>query len=139
MIENMLKEFVDTFHGHKKWCEFEKIDFNEMLIREEFKEVMVAFDNYRTAEQFSVMLSKDKRAQQAYTDARAALLKELCDLVYVVVGAAVIHKLPFDKAFELVHKNNMSKVDEKGVPQYNDEGKLIKPANYKKVDLREIL
>ncbi len=53
-------------------------------------------------------------------------LKELCDVVYVVKGTAVSFGMDFDKAFNLVHKANMSKL-----PLKKDEnGKVMKGDNY---------
>ena len=58
-------------------------------------------------------------------------LKELCDVVYVVKGTAVSFGMDFDKAFNLVHKANMSKL-----PLTKDEnGKVLKGKNYQLPDL----
>jgi|TARA_R100000008_G_C3500657_1_gene123506 predicted HAD superfamily Cof-like phosphohydrolase len=54
------------------------------------------------------------------------LLKEMCDVVYVIKGMAVSFGMDFDKAFELVHKSNMSKL-----PLIKDaNGKVQKGLNY---------
>ena len=60
-------------------------------------------------------------------------LKELCDVVYVLKGTAVSLGLDFDKAYNLVHKSNMSKL-----PIVKCEhGKLLKGKNYKPPVLEE--
>ena len=60
-------------------------------------------------------------------------LKELCDVVYVLKGTAVSFGLNFDKAYNLVHKSNMSKL-----PIVKCEhGKLLKGKNYKPPVLEE--
>jgi predicted HAD superfamily Cof-like phosphohydrolase len=54
------------------------------------------------------------------------LLKEMCDVVYVIKGMAVSFGMDFDKAFKLVHKSNMSKL-----PLIKDaNGKVQKGLNY---------
>ena len=60
-------------------------------------------------------------------------LKELCDVVYVLKGTAVSFGLDFDKAYNLVHKSNMSKL-----PVVKCEhGKVLKGKNYKPPVLEE--
>ena len=60
-------------------------------------------------------------------------LKEMCDVVYVIKGTALSFGLDFDKAFEFVHKSNMSKY-----PFTKDEnGKVLKGKHYKPPVLEE--
>lgn len=73
--------------------------------------------------------------QQPDARAKAALLKELADLVYVIYGFAVAFGLPLDRAIELVHENNMSKRQPDGSVKYRDDGKVLKPDSYKPVNL----
>lgn len=62
------------------------------------------------------------------------------DSLYIILGtmheAGVLDK--FSKAWDLVHANNMTKLDENGKVQKNEQGKVIKPANYKPVDLKQL-
>lgn len=62
------------------------------------------------------------------------------DILYIVLGtmheAGVLDK--FSKAWDLVHANNMTKLDENGQVHKNQNGKVIKPANYKPVDLNQL-
>jgi predicted HAD superfamily Cof-like phosphohydrolase len=60
-----------------------------------------------------------------------AIADGLGDLMYVVIGTAIEHGLPFDKVFDLIHKSNMSK---KG-GHFDKSKKWIKPPTYKPVDL----
>lgn len=70
---------------------------------------------------------------------KAALLKELCDLQYVLSGFAVTFGLPFDEAFRKVHESNMSKLGDDGKPVYREDGKVLKGPNYKKPDLSDLV
>ena len=71
--------------------------------------------------------------------AKAALLKELCDLQYVLSGFAVTFGLPFDEAFKRVHESSMSKLGPDGKPIYREDGKVLKGPNYKKPDLSDLV
>ena len=93
----------------------ELMDFRLRLLFEEIQELAeVALDietNLETEERHVMMQD---------------LLKEMCDVVYVIKGMAVSFGMDFDKAFELVHKSNMSKL-----PLIKDaNGKVQKGLNY---------
>ena len=60
---------------------------------------------------------------------KAALTKELSDLLYVVYGTALAFGLPLDPAFNRVHESNMSKLVD-GKPLYREDGKVLKGPNY---------
>jgi len=63
------------------------------------------------------------------------LTKELADLMYVTIGAAVTFGLPLKEVFEEVHRSNMSKLGDDGKPIYREDGKVLKGPNYKEADL----
>lgn len=62
------------------------------------------------------------------------------DSLYIILGtmheAGVLDK--FEKAWDLVHANNMTKLGPDGKVVKNENGKVIKPANYKPVDLNQL-
>lgn len=89
------------------------LDLREKLIDEEYKEVKEAIKG----------------------SSRDSLLKELADLVYVVVGTAVAMGMDFDGAFAEVHRSNMSKLGDDGKPIYNEFGKVLKGQNYSPADM----
>jgi|SaaInlStandDraft_5_1057022.scaffolds.fasta_scaffold209290_1 predicted HAD superfamily Cof-like phosphohydrolase len=63
------------------------------------------------------------------------LLKEMCDVVYVIKGTAVSFGMDFDKAYALVHKSNMSKL-----PLIKDaNGKVQKGLNYEPPSLEGLI
>ena len=53
----------------------------------------------------------------------------IADIVYVLVGTAVVHGIPFDAVFAEVHRSNMTKVN---TP---DEAKLVKGPGYEPPDI----
>ena len=73
----------------------------------------------------------------------AHLLKELADLQYVISGTLVaikeLAKVDFDVVFNRVHDSNMSKLDNNGMPIYNERGKVMKGPNYKEPDLSDLV
>ena len=93
----------------------ELMDFRLKLLFEEIQELASAALDIETSthsEERHVMMQD--------------LLKEMCDVVYVIKGMAVSFGMDFDKAFELVHKSNMSKL-----PLIKDAtGKVQKGLNY---------
>jgi len=93
----------------------ELMDFRLRLLFEEIQELASAALDIETdlhTEERHVMMQD--------------LLKEMCDVVYVIKGMAVSFGMDFDKAFALVHKSNMSKL-----PLIKDaNGKVQKGLNY---------
>ena len=75
----------------------------------------------------------------SYKQNKAAILKELCDLVYVAVGFADTFGWNFDVAFNRVHTSNMSKLGENGKPIYREDGKIMKSNMYKEPYLEDLV
>lgn len=72
----------------------------------------------------------------------ADLLKELCDLQYVLSGTIISFNAivgSFTPAFNRVHSSNMSKLDDQGNPVFNEDGKVTKGPNYKKPTLEDLI
>lgn len=69
---------------------------------------------------------------------KAALTKELADLLYVVHGTAVAFGLPLEPAFVRVHESNMSKLDTDYRPIFNEAGKVMKGPFYKPPSLEDL-
>lgn len=91
------------------------------LIREEAEEVQAEFDN---------ILSTLTDEEEVSDHQRALLLKELCDLIYVVCWAANSQGMDIDSAFKEVHRSNMSKLGKDGKPIYREDGKVLKSDEY---------
>jgi predicted HAD superfamily Cof-like phosphohydrolase len=63
----------------------------------------------------------------------------LTDILYVTYGAGHAFGIDLDKCFEEVQQSNMSKLDEKGKPIYNESGKVMKGPSYFKPDLTKFV
>ena len=66
------------------------------------------------------------------------IIKELCDVMYVISGFAVTFGLPIDEAFSRIHKSNMSKMVD-GKPVKNEQGKVLKGPNYNPPNLNDLV
>ena len=98
-------------------------DYQVSLITEEYMEFIEA--------EMMLFRNTDKYKEEA--------LKELADLVYVCYQYAVNMGWDLDRALKLVHKSNLSKLDEDGKPIRRDDGKILKGPNYKKPDLHSLI
>lgn len=75
-------------------------------------------------------------------------VKELTDLLYVVLGTYDVLQVDAVRAFMEVHKSNMSKLDENGKPMINGvnvpldstrpHGKILKPKTYTPADVQKL-
>ena len=69
---------------------------------------------------------------------RAMMLRELANVLYVVVGYAISFGLPLKEGFERIHQANMSKLVD-GKPLRNAEGKVLKGPDFKPPQLEDLV
>ena len=98
-------------------------EYQVSLITEEYMEFIEA--------EMMLFRNTDKYKEEA--------LKELADLVYVCYQYAVNMGWDLDRALDLVHKSNLSKLDADGKPILREDGKILKGPNYKKPDLHSLI
>ena len=67
------------------------------------------------------------------------VLKELADLVYVCYQYAANEGWDLDEALSRVHKSNMSKLDENGLPILRADGKVLMGPNYQPAHLGDLI
>ena len=118
---NKVKIFMETFGQEvKNEPSFSSKKINDLryeLIREELEEFKDALKNKDILE----------------------VADALTDILYVTYGAGHAFGIDLDKCFEEVQQSNMSKLDEKGKPIYNESGKVMKGPNYFKPDLTRFI
>jgi len=118
---NKVKIFMETFGQEvkiKPSFSSEKInDLRYELIREELNELKEALKNKDILE----------------------VADALTDILYVTYGAGHAFGIDLNKCFEEVQQSNMSKLDEKGKPIYNESGKVMKGPSYFKPDLTKFV
>jgi len=66
-------------------------------------------------------------------------LKEMADLVYVIVGWCVTFGYDFDGVFRRVHENNMGRMYQPDVTiKYRADGKVMKNKDYPPISLKDL-
>jgi len=82
----------------------------------------------------------DEYQEAVFNNDIVEVLDSLVDQMYILLGSVNFHGLQdqFLRAFDLVHENNMSKLDENGNVLKNEFGKVIKPKGFKPVDLKQL-
>ena len=118
-----VKEFMDSFGQEVKskpeWPNDETMELRIDLIEEELGEL-----------------------KDAIIDGDGTLVDvadALSDLLYVVYGAGHSFGIDLDKCFAEVHRSNMSKLDDDGLPFYREDGKVLKGPNFSEPDLTSVL
>ena len=118
---NRVKIFMKTFGQEVKTKpSFSTDKINNLrydLIKEELEELKEAMENKDLLE----------------------VADALTDILYVTYGAGHALGIDLDKCFSEVQNSNMSKLDEKGKPIYNDSGKVMKGPKYFKPDLTKFV
>ena len=67
-----------------------------------------------------------------YSGSREDVLKEICDLLVVTIGTAVIYDFPVGPAFNTVVQDNIARIQKATV---NESGKLVKDKHHPKLSL----
>lgn len=119
--------------------------------QEAVREFMVAFGQNTPEkidlENYPFALRSDLITEEAEEFRRACeaknpkeIIDAICDLLYVVHGAAIALGVDIDPFFWEVHRSNMSKLDPKtGKPIYREDGKVLKPDSYSPPDINQLL
>jgi len=65
----------------------------------------------------------------------------LGDQLYILFGTILKHGLEhkIEEVYDEIHRSNMSKLDEKGLPIYREDGKILKSNLYFKPDIKSVL
>lgn len=123
-----MSNFHKVYEFHKafgaaindEWT-FEHLLLRQKLIQEEALEVWVEFDDVLNDPEVKFPVSTlDKKK----------LTKELCDLLYVIYGTGITLGIDLNRAFDQVHRSNMSKLGDDGKPIVREDGKILKGPNY---------
>ena len=125
--EDLVLEFHEAFNlptGNREDLTIELIDLRVKLLREELEEVETALYAFYN---------------EPCVAREADVLKELCDLNYVLSGTAVVFGLDLEEAFYRVHESNMSKLGDDGKPIYRDDGKVLKGSKYMPPFLEDLI
>lgn len=130
--QDNVEEFHKTFTPNAENDDvLDKIERRMKLVAEEFEEVMEALKH----------LHRTELGYTSYTpeEALTEVAAELGDLLYVTFGTAVELDIPLQEVFNEIHQANMRKVWDDGEVHRNDYGKVIKPPNHRKADIRKVM
>ena len=130
MAKSVHYKRVDEFHkayGMPRGIVTVSDDFSKVT-QEDADRIKLRFD--LNAEEFKELVTAETPAE---------IMKEACDLVYVILGMFVEFGWNFDEAFKRVHESNMSKLDDEGKPIRREDGKILKGPNYQAPDLRDLV
>ncbi len=118
MEKSKMVRNVRRFH-HVKGCKIdepytgEELSSRVCLIAEEFEELANACIDLNNA-----------GVEDDTKDLKQKILREMVDIVYVLIGTAATFGWDFDKAWDSVHAANMEKTDEQ------IDGKVVKPEDW---------
>jgi len=131
-IFDMVKEFSEATGGTPPYSPFSEYDDMKIgLIQEEYDEFFEALHNEVNSEALNYAATPEQL--------RENVLKELCDMVYVILGYAAYRGWDFDSAFTRVHNSNMSKIPADGVIKRRPDGKVQKPNSYVPANLEGLV
>lgn len=105
----------------------ELLSLRAKLIREEYNEVINEFKRMMHA-----VVEQPDLYDGFWPVTKMHLTKELCDLLYVTLGAFIAFDLPFEAAWQIVQESNMAKVG--GLK--DRDGKQLKPLGWEPPDAK---
>lgn len=125
MLYKSYAELVNEFHNAFQvensrvptWLPYDVEALRMRLIAEEFEELDEA------------LLDRDM----------VGVADALADLVYVVIGMADVMGIDFDSVFREVHRSNMSKLGDDGLPVRREDGKVLKGPGFVEPNLSRII
>ncbi len=135
---NPFQAMVREFHLLSGQAAPERVDFAalpvEMRIRLMSEELRELSEALRSQCRASLL------RQEWSIESEAAAISEMVDLLYVVFGTAVSAGVDIAPFFEAVHTANLAKVDGSlGPVVIRPDGKILKPAGWRKADLLPLL
>ena len=90
---------------------------------------------------YALMKEENQEYLEAAKDEDIIEVLDACaDQLYILCGTILKHGLQdmIVPAFNLVHANNMAKLGLDGKPIFREDGKIIKPEGFEKVELKTL-
>ena len=90
---------------------------------------------------YALMKEENQEYLEAAKDEDIIEVLDACaDQLYILCGTILKHGLQnmIVPAFNLVHANNMNKLGPDGKPIFREDGKIIKPEGFQKVELKTL-
>lgn len=83
----------------------------------------------------------DEYLEAAMENNLTQIADALGDKLYILCGTIIAHGLQhkITEVFNEIHRSNMSKLDDNGLPIYREDGKILKSNNYFLPDIKSVL
>ena len=117
LVGDFMEAFGQDVETQPTWPDFSTRELRVDLIEEEVEELVEAIANKDMVE----------------------IADALTDILYVVYGAGHAFGIDLDECFTEVHASNMSKINEDGTINYDENGKVLKSPGFFPPDLESIL
>ena len=117
LVGDFMQAFGQSVETQPTWPDFNTRELRVDLIQEEVDELVEAIANKDMVE----------------------IADALTDILYVVYGAGHTFGIDLDECFTEVHASNMSKINEDGTINYDENGKVLKSPGFFPPDLESIL
>lgn len=94
----------------------------------------------RNALRFDLMWEEnDEYLQAADNEDLIEVADALGDMLYILCGTIIEHGMQdkIEDVFNEIHRSNMSKLDEHGLPIFREDGKVLKSDRYFKPELKK--
>ena len=91
---------------------------------------------------YSLLAEENAEYLQAVTEGDlVGIADALGDQLYIIYGTILKHGLQdrIEEVFTEIHRSNMSKLGEDGLPIIREDGKILKGPDYFKPDIKKIL
>ena len=134
MSQNIREQFVSQFQVAMEQEVGADYDAKTLYLRQK----LITEEKEELDKEISYAITELEYGGEVSKETKENILKELCDLLYVVSGFAVTFGLPVQPAFVRVHGSNMSKLVD-GQPVKDKWGKVMKGDNYAPPNLGDLV
>jgi predicted HAD superfamily Cof-like phosphohydrolase len=121
--------------------QLEKVkDFHEKF-RQEYSTSPILLTEEESKLRFKLAAEELQEYKDAVLDSdKIEILDSLADQLYILLGTVLKHGMQdmIIPAFNLVHENNMNKLDSNGEPILREDGKILKPKGFVAVKLETL-
>jgi predicted HAD superfamily Cof-like phosphohydrolase len=119
---------------------YDAMTYHPMTPMEMVQEFAAVTEQEPNAPLYEKLILEEFEEWRNETTDKAAELKELADLVYVIYGYANAKGYDLEEAVQRVHDNNLGRcVQEDGTVKRREDGKIIKNPDYPKPVMEDLV
>jgi len=145
----LVKDFMTIFQQRHRNVPTDKIDIDTIKLRlkldlEETGELVMSIVSAKKQKLFDLLFQfiQEEIAQLDSDDVDINLVgvaDALADKEYINHGTALSFGIPLDAVFAEVHRSNLSKLDDMGLPIFREDGKAMKGPKYQPPNISKVL